>query len=645
MKKLLLLIFVLLCFTACGGASETVETTTQDPPTTTSENPAPTTTEPPTTTSENPAPTTTKVKIESTEFAAVCEFEEITLTLFCKTNSSKLNALSKWTSNATSRWGTSPEWELTLGDQGAPIPATTFIEIEECVGTVCRTAELEIDTSTYSSNSSTSSESGVSSFEESPADNSLFHAGRLVQLPIDPYELVTTEAVERFRGYGSSSHTNDSDAPLSNQWEFIGAPGVSVYAPLSGTIVKIKVLDDGTHTVHIANALDNPEWVWQITPVSELSITEMEYVNTSQRIGVIGAQGKLFLSLIEQSDQGNSRADLPRYHCPLISLYPAGFVQTQLELLREEDARRLGTEAQPSEDWTPCRVTTPFPESPNSAIANDSSQLQLDERLSASAIWDPTPKPVPISFFDSSIAGLLVRLPVDPEDLITHISTLSAHNPEWGKDVFHTFGHKRDLLEEPGNRSLPDGSVIPSTRFMGYDVNWYFLTPPEASVLSPLAGQVMSVTQLIAGEPDMSLFINQTGDYDWAWNIDHIVNLQVEAGDWVEPGDLIGQAAPRVGWTHDPTFASSYGFSISLVEMIGGELGSLHHCPLIGLDPSGSALTELENIQEELGKHYGISPESYERWKTCITDQPIAGDRWSGSMSVVLDYAGISANP
>ena len=79
--------------------------------------------------------------------------------------------------------------------------------------------------------------------------------------------------------------------------------------------------------------------------------------------------------------------------------------------------------------------------------------------------------------------------------------------------------------------------------------------------------------------------------------------------------------------------------------MIGGELGSLHHCPLIGLDPSGSALTELGKIQEELGRHYGISPESHERWKTCITNQPIAGDRWSGSMNVVLDYAGISANP
>ena len=640
MKKLLLLGLVFLYFTACGGTSETVETTTT-PPTSTSPS---ITTAPQTSTVENPT-TTIEVKIEPTELDATCEFEEISLTLFCKTNTSNLNALFKWTSNATSRWGTSPEWEFILGDQGALIPASTFVEIEECVGTVCRKSEVEIDTSTYSSESSNSSQSGPSYSEEIPTSNSLFHAGRLVQLPIDPYELLTTEPVERFRGFGFSVQTTDSNEPLSKDWEFIGSPGTSVYAPLSGTIVRVELLNDGTHTVHIANSLNDPDWVWEITPVSQLSIAETEYVETSQRIGVTGEQGKLFLSLIEQSDQSRPRADLPRYHCPLLSLYPAGFVQTQLQLLREQDARRLGIEPQPTEDWTPCRVTTPFPESPDSAIETNSSQSELDEKLLASAVWDPTPKPVPIPFFDSSIAGHLVRLPVNPDDVIAHISTLSSHNPEWGKDVFHTFGHKRALLEEPGNRSLPDGSVVPATRFMGYDVNWYFLTPPEASVVSPLAGQVMSVSQLIAGEPDMSLFINQTGDYDWAWNIDHIVNLQVEAGDWVEPGDLIGQAAPRVGWTHEPTFASSYGFSISLVEMIGGELGSLHHCPLIGLDPSGSALTELGKIQEELGRHYGISPESHERWKTCITNQPIAGDRWSGSMNVVLDYAGISANP
>ena len=333
MRKIACIPLVVLLF-ACGGTSETVEKTAEEAPTSTSENPTATTT-PPTTTSEKPT-TTIEVKNESTEFSAVCELEETSLTLFCRMNNYNFNPNShfKWTSNATSRWGTSPEWEFILGDQGAPIPASTFVEIEECVGTVCRTAGVEIDTSTYSSDSSDSSESSKSSFEEMSTDNSLFHAGRLVQLPIDPYELVATEAVERFRGYGSSSQTSDSDAPLSNQWEFIGAPGVSVYAPLSGTIVKVEVLDDGTYTVHIANALDNPEWVWQITPVSELSIAEKEYVNTSQRIGVIGAQGKLFLSLIEQSDQGNSRADLPRYHCPLISLYPAGFVQTQLELLR-----------------------------------------------------------------------------------------------------------------------------------------------------------------------------------------------------------------------------------------------------------------------------------------------------------------------
>jgi len=139
--------------------------------------------------------------------------------------------------------------------------------------------------------------------------------------------------------------------------------------------------------------------------------------------------------------------------------------------------------------------------------------------------------------------------------------------------------------------------------------------------------------------------INQSGEYDWAWVIDHVINVQVSDGDWVEPGDQIGEAAPSVGWTLEPSFASSSGFSIGLLEMTTGEIGALHHCPLIGLNPSGSALSELEQIQQALGDHYGISPDSHARWRTCISDQPIGGDRWSGSMSVVLDYAGIAANP
>jgi len=50
-------------------------------------------------------------------------------------------------------------------------------------------------------------------------------------------------------------------------------------------------------------------------------------------------------------------------------------------------------------------------------------------------------------------------------------------------------------------------------------------------VVAPVAGRVMKVDQIMPGEPDMSIMINQTGEYDWIWKIDHVVNVRVEAGD------------------------------------------------------------------------------------------------------------------
>ena len=66
MRKIACIPLVVLLF-ACGGTSETVEKTAEEAPTTTSEKPT----------------TTIEVKNESTEFSAVCELEETSLTLFC----------------------------------------------------------------------------------------------------------------------------------------------------------------------------------------------------------------------------------------------------------------------------------------------------------------------------------------------------------------------------------------------------------------------------------------------------------------------------------------------------------------------------------------------------------------------------------
>jgi len=587
----------------------------------------------------------TEVTSASDDLVVLCELAKDALRLFCRASNYEPNSRLEWTSNGTTGWGSGSEWEFTLGDGGFRVPALTHVVLEECVGAVCRSTEVEVDTSAHWSGEPTDAQSTGSPTGEGATSSPPAYLGRLFQLPIDPYELAVEEAVVRFGGYGASSAATGTDASPSNRWEFIGTPGASVYAPSTGNVLKVEAGADGTRTVHLAGAVDDSDWVWEIGPIAGLAVGEGERVEAAERIGVIGDGGRLFLGLLEQSASEEQQPHLPRYHCPLISVHPAGFVQTQLEMIRRDDAIRLGAEQVPPEEWTPCLSAMPLPATPGAVAEVGASQLQIDQALAATAVWDPEPKPVPASFFTPSIAGLVVQFPVDPAEVIAHISTLSSHNPDWGKDVFHTFGHKRELLDEPGKRTMPDGSVVPATRFLGYDVNWYFLTPPGTPVFAPLAGRVWDVKRIHAGEPDMSLMINQSGGHDWAWNIDHVMNVQVADGDWVEPGDQIGEAAPNVGWTLEPSFASSSGFSIGLLEMTTGEIGALHHCPLIGFDPSGSALAELEQIQQALGDHYGISPDSHARWRTCISDQPIGGDRWSGSISVVLDYAGIAANP
>ncbi|SVB03624.1 uncharacterized protein METZ01_LOCUS156478, partial [marine metagenome] len=49
--------------------------------------------------------------------------------------------------------------------------------------------------------------------------------GRLYQLPIDPYLLVSPEGKTRFRGYGTRHGSSEHpDVPVSVHWEFIGSP-------------------------------------------------------------------------------------------------------------------------------------------------------------------------------------------------------------------------------------------------------------------------------------------------------------------------------------------------------------------------------------------------------------------------------------
>lgn len=106
---------------------------------------------------------------------------------------------------------------------------------------------------------------------------------------------------------------------------------------------------------------NDASWVWEIKHVADPAVVEGERVDAAQPIGVIGEVGSLLIGLKEQFDPERERTDLPRYHCPLIALHPIGFIEMQLENIRQEDSARLGIPADQIEELTPCAVTTALP--------------------------------------------------------------------------------------------------------------------------------------------------------------------------------------------------------------------------------------------------------------------------------------------
>ena len=167
----------------------------------------------------------------------------------------------------------------------------------------------------------------------------------------------------------------------------------------------------------------------------------------------------------------------------------------------------------------------------------------------------------------------------------------------------------------------------------------YFLAAPGTPIVAPVAGQVMRIVQIKPDEPDMTIVINQTGEHDWSWGVGHVVDVRVEVGDVLEVGETIATVAPD--WSYEsggPVLAWNAGFNFGLTEYVGGEVGSLHHCPLIAIDPEGLISVQLELIRQALGAHAGIDPDDHPRWTICATDQPFGGDHYSGGGGVVPNY-------
>ena len=461
--------------------------------------------------------------------------------------------------------------------------------------------------------------------------------GRLYHLPVNPYLLVAPEGMTRFRGYGTANGSSEHpDVPVSVHWEFIGLPGSSVFAPAAAQVMEIVSLDGGDYSV-LLNGAGNSFWVWELQHVEDLTVEVGDDIEATKKIGVISEAGSLLLGLKEQQDAGRGRTDLPRYHCPLISLHPIGFIEVQLEMIRVADGDRLGVEADLIKELSPCAVTTPLPELSDTGFDIDETQRNIDAAFGATAIWDLEPKLVPATNFDGHLAGLAYRLPVDPKAVSAHISTLDAHagsryvGQAVAEDAFHGYGFRRPF---------EDG------KFQGFDAGWNFLAAPGTPVVAPVAGWVKDLIQIKPDEPDMTIVINQIGEMDWYWEVAHVVNVRVEVGDRLEVGDMIAEVAPD--WSYEsegPVLAWNAHVNFGLIEYVGGEVGTLHHCPLIAIDPEGLISEQLELIRQSLGAHSGVHPDDHPRWTICTTDQPFGGDRFSGGLGIVPDYDHMRAVP
>jgi len=207
-----------------------------------------------------------------------------------------------------------------------------------------------------------------------------------------------------------------------------------------------------------------------------------------------------------------------------------------------------GGSVEPISDPTPYPADTPVPAS--TAVPGPTSTPV-----------PPTPTPPPW--------GLLASLPIE-------VSAVLAAGPLLNDQrTFTGFGMpKTDSPEE----------VSPQ---------WEFAVPPGTPALSPVTGYIVRISTLWSN--DFSVWLSADGKESRVWEVEHVVGVQVEVGDFVEAGQPIATAS---------VFG---GREVALVELglfKGGETPT-HYCPLLYV--SGD---ELSIINADLAK---IRKENFDR--------------------------------
>jgi hypothetical protein len=141
MKKLVIFLFSVLSFSACGGESDTAAPVVTTVSTTTA---APVVTTVSTTTA---APTSSK----QIELTAVCTFDESIPQVSCQALGTTQGSQLRWESNIAG-WTTGPSYEIKLVEQHQIVPEVK-VTLQECQASDCKSVESMIDTSAIFSSS------------------------------------------------------------------------------------------------------------------------------------------------------------------------------------------------------------------------------------------------------------------------------------------------------------------------------------------------------------------------------------------------------------------------------------------------------------------------------------------------------------
>ena len=149
---------------------------------------------------------------------------------------------------------------------------------------------------------------------------------------------------------------------------------------------------------------------------------------------------------------------------------------------------------------------------------------------------------------------------------------------------------------------------------------WEFAALPGSSALAPVTGYVVAINTLWSD--DWTIWISADGEGSWVWEIEHVIDVQVEVGDFVEAGQQIATAS---------VFG---GRNTALVELglLKGGRTPTHYCPLLYVDKDASSsinagLDEIRKENLERLKTYSnvIIPTNDPDGQSCWTDLPVFG--------------------